>query len=434
MHAAIIAHVWQSTLCVLAAWILTMFLRRHTARVRYLVWLAASLKFLLPFSALTALGLALRPADRPRMDFLPEGFVAGAASLAQVPFSAPGIASPIDAPSPTLGLNLLLLTVWVIGAAAVLAGWIVQWRRVAAAVHAAQRVPMDIPIEARISGAFAEPGIFGVFRPILLLPQKLLSRMSAAELEALIAHEMCHVRRRDNLAAAAHRLVAVLFWFHPLVWWIDRRLLEERERACDEDVIEHGTVPRIYAEGILKACHLSLESRLGVVARASSVNLKDRIKQIVTERRVQRLGPCATAGLLAAVGAVLMVPVSAGIATPRLPSAMAGAHRVAVARFEHVSVLRTPAKSRAPSRLLLERGRLSMRNTSLRQLISVAYGTGESRVFGGPYWLDDRYDIEAGTSRPTSADIESTQRQMILRLLTDRFELKFVEFGAGASG
>jgi beta-lactamase regulating signal transducer with metallopeptidase domain len=51
---------------------------------------------------------------------------------------------------------------------------------------------------------------------------------------------MCHVRRRDNLFAAVHMAVEAIFWFHPLVWWIGSRLLEERELACDEEVLRMG--------------------------------------------------------------------------------------------------------------------------------------------------------------------------------------------------
>ena len=57
------------------------------------------------------------------------------------------------------------------------------------------------------------------------------------QLEAVIAHELCHVRHRDNLIAAIHMFVETVFWFHPLVWWIGKRMVEERERACDEEVL-----------------------------------------------------------------------------------------------------------------------------------------------------------------------------------------------------
>ena len=59
-----------------------------------------------------------------------------------------------------------------------------------------------------------------------------------------------------------HMLVEALFWFHPLVWWLGARLVDERERACDEEVLRLGSDPQIYAESILKICEFYLESPL----------------------------------------------------------------------------------------------------------------------------------------------------------------------------
>jgi beta-lactamase regulating signal transducer with metallopeptidase domain len=87
---------------------------------------------------------------------------------------------------------------------------------------------------------------------VLLLPEGIADRLAPAQYDAIVAHEMlCHVQRRDNLTGAAHLIVEAIFWFHPLVWWIRARLLEERERACDEAVLQSGSKPQRYAEGIL---------------------------------------------------------------------------------------------------------------------------------------------------------------------------------------
>jgi beta-lactamase regulating signal transducer with metallopeptidase domain len=76
-------------------------------------------------------------------------------------------------------------------------------------------------------------------------------RLEDAYLEAILAHELSHVRRRDNLAAAIHMLV-LSSWFHPLIWWLGARLVEERERACDEEVLVLGSQRQAYADSILK--------------------------------------------------------------------------------------------------------------------------------------------------------------------------------------
>ena len=99
-------------------------------------------------------------------------------------------------------------------------------------------IRFDVPV--LLSSAKIEPGIFGIVRPVLLLPEGILERLTAEQMRAVVAHEMEHVRRRDNLTFAVHMVVEALFWFFPPVWWIGARLIEERERACDEAVVAAG--------------------------------------------------------------------------------------------------------------------------------------------------------------------------------------------------
>jgi bla regulator protein BlaR1 len=134
-----------------------------------------------------------------------------------------------------------------------------------------------------------EPGVVGIFRPVLLLPEGILDRLTPAQLEAIVAHELCHVRRRDNLTAAIHMVVETIFWFHPLVWWIRARLIDERERACDEEVLRLGNQAEVYAESILEACKLYLESPLACVSGVTGSDLKKRIESIMANRHAVRL-------------------------------------------------------------------------------------------------------------------------------------------------
>ena len=68
--------------------------------------------------------------------------------------------------------------------------------------------------------------------------------------------------------------VEAVFWFHPLMRWIGERMVEERERACDEEVLRLGNEPRVYAEGILNVCKLYVESPLVCVSGVTGANLK----------------------------------------------------------------------------------------------------------------------------------------------------------------
>jgi BlaR1 peptidase M56 len=134
-------------------------------------------------------------------------------------------------------------------------------------------------------------------------------------MNAILVHELCHARRRDNLAAAFHMVVETLFWFHPLVWWIERRLVDERERACDEEVLRVVGAPETYAEGILNVCRFYKQSPLVCVSGVTGSNLKRRIEDIMTNRIVQRLGIAKTLLLAVAAIAAVAAPIGLGMAS-----------------------------------------------------------------------------------------------------------------------
>jgi beta-lactamase regulating signal transducer with metallopeptidase domain len=287
MLPALFNHLWQSTLFAGAAGLLTLALRKNPARVRHWVWLAASCKFLIPLSVLIALGGHIQwrtAAEIARsnlslvMDEVSQPFTAPAISLLL-------ITAPAD-PSP---LSAVLLVIWASGFLGFTCAWWIRWRRIWATVRAASPVHLELPIRAMSSPSLLEPGVFGVFRPVLLLPEGIFDHLTPAQLAAVIAHELCHVRRWDNLIAAIHMFVETLFWFHPLIWWIGKRMVEERERACDEEVLRLGSNPRVYAEGILNVCKLYAESPLACVSGVTGSNLKKRIEAIMNNHLAARL-------------------------------------------------------------------------------------------------------------------------------------------------
>ena len=148
---------------------------------------------------------------------------------------------------------------------------------------------------------------------LILLPENIGERLSAAQLSAIVAHEMCHVRRRDNLTAALHMVVAATFWFHPAVWWIKARLLEERERACDEAVLQSGNEAELYAESILNVCKLYVESPLACVSGVTGSDLKRRIVRIMTNRIAHKLDFSRKLLLSMAAIAAITLPMFFGL-------------------------------------------------------------------------------------------------------------------------
>jgi bla regulator protein BlaR1 len=444
--------LWQSTLFVIAVGLLTLFLRKNQARVRYGLWLAASLKFLIPFSLLAGIGSHL--AWSHSVAGTNAGLYLAMEQVSQ-PFTQPTMSVIARVTPSTASPNLirllpaLLAATWLSGFLVILFVWYVRWRQVSAAVR--QAVPLregrevvalrrlecigQMPkrIEVRLSRVSLEPGIFGIIRPVLLWPEGISERLKDAHMEAILAHELWHVRRRDNLAAALHMAVEAIFWFYPLVWWMGARLLEERERACDEDVLELGSDRQVYAESILKTCEFCVGSPLACVSGVAGADLKKRIVRIMTEHVVRKLD-FSRKLLLSALGLMAVAsPVVFGLlhgtqsrAQSQIQNATATSHVYEVASIK-------PNKSANNMvRLMFLPDGLSVTNGTLQMLIKDAYRIEDHQISGGPSWLNsEHYDINAKMDSSTADELRKlgedermVERQRMLQaLLADRFKL-----------
>jgi bla regulator protein blaR1 len=422
-------HLWQSTLFAAVAALLTLAFRKHRAGVRYGLWLAASVKFLVPFSLLVALGgqfgwRTMPVTIHPRVPFAVE-------QISQ-PFATPAPAArPATASTAPRRVPTLLFGVWLCGFLWNAVRWFVDWRRVRATVRAASPLPLHLPIPVMSTAARMEPGVFGIRRPVLLLPEGIAEQLTPAQLDSIVAHELCHVQRRDNLAAAVHMLVEALFWFHPPVWWIEARLVEERERACDEAVLQASRDPEVYADSILTVCKFCLESPLVCVSGVTGANLKQRIEAIMLQRETRSL---TSAGklLLAATGlAALAAPVFLGMmnASPARAQEASGKPPA----FEVASVKLNQSGERRMGSRIEPGGRYMAQNVPLYWLIADAYRVPfqSSRLSGGPEWIrSERYDIEAKPEKgsipagATSTVREARIMEMLKALLAERFQLK----------
>lgn len=148
----------------------------------------------------------------------------------------------------------------------------------------------------------------------MILPRQVLLALEPRQLGAVLAHETCHIRRRDNLTAAIHHCVQVLFWFHPLVWWLGANLLREREAACDETVLDEGHEQSVYAESILTACRLGVGARSAAVAASTGGDLCQRLASIMSARRALPITSERFTLLFAMATLVCFAPLFAGIA------------------------------------------------------------------------------------------------------------------------
>jgi uncharacterized protein (TIGR03435 family) len=337
--ASLLRHLWQSTVFTAGVWLLTLALRRNAAWLRYRLWMIASLKFLLPLSLLIAAGARLAPLAhveraQPKIATVVEGvsqpLLQAWPADATANFTLAGAAAGrAAAHTSTDWLPLLLLGVWAAGTMLLLGRWMRSWLALRAAVRCGEPITLAAGTRALLTAESVEPGIVGIMRPVLVLPRGIAERLSAEQLDAIVAHELSHMRRRDNLTAALHMAVEAVFWFHPLVWWLGARLVEERERACDEAVLEGSRQPMAYAEGILNICKFYVEVPLSCVSGVTGSELKRRIARILSGQSARKLDPwrealLGLAGILAlgmplALGAVrnLRGPIQAAVeATP----------------------------------------------------------------------------------------------------------------------
>ena len=133
------------------------------------------------------------------------------------------------------------------------------------------------PVGLIISSDLPEPGVWGVWKPVLVLPQGMVEALTAPELEAVILHELVHVQRGDNLVSFFQSWLCGVFWFYPVVWLIDRQLLVERELACDEEVLASAINSENYLSSLMKVFRLSLGESVAGASLATGSNLKRRI-------------------------------------------------------------------------------------------------------------------------------------------------------------
>jgi TonB family protein len=306
-------HLWQSTVFIIGIAVLCLLLRQDAARIRYWLWWTGSVKFLVPFALLTSVGAWL--SDRATVTIAPAWTTT---------FSA--VARPFATESEAWTLGTVLLTLWVTGTLVVLGSWIVRAGRLRQILRLASPdapIPLDGRRMIRVyrTRACVEPGVVGLLRPALLLPADLDDRLRPSQFEVVLAHELCHIRRHDNLTAAVHMLVEAVFWFHPLVWWLGGRLIDERERACDEMVVALGHDRETYAASILDVCEHYAATRLACASGISGSDLKRRIVQIMGCAGVRRLKRVKKLVLSLAYVAVLVLPILGGLAIDRVAEA-----------------------------------------------------------------------------------------------------------------
>ena len=252
---------WQIALLACLIGVLTWALRGASPQLRYGLWLLVLVKALLPPTLAAFWGIGswgVRPVvelNRPAaVAAVDDVGVDRAEAAGEVVDGEPsGI---LRHPPLAVSLPTLLLTVWAIGCLGLWAAVAWRYRRLVRSVGAMRQIdegPARVELERlanrfsiqRVPELFAteqsiSPMLIGVVRPKIVLPESVLARLDARELQMILAHEVVHWRRRDTWVGWLQVFVQGLLWFHPFVWWANARIRHERECACDEAVLAMG--------------------------------------------------------------------------------------------------------------------------------------------------------------------------------------------------
>jgi beta-lactamase regulating signal transducer with metallopeptidase domain len=319
---ALLASLWQGVVIASAHAAARSLLPRSRARARYALGCAAlALLVLWPVSTLWRAGETSFPGAWRIA-------TAASASLSQPP------ERPVLAAKPGLGIATLrqaasaaepwLVVVWLAGVVLLSLRLAMGWGAIEQLRHRwtspapgavaeslrdiAGRLKLSRPVRVVTSAAVRVPTALGLFRPVILMPLASLSGFSPREIEAMLAHELAHIRRHDYLVNLMQSLAETLLFYHPAVWWIGRTVRAERENCCDDLAVAATGSARHYARALL---HLE-EVRSAPVQfalAADGASLSRRIVRLLSDRedhfRAPRVGACllGAAALLILLGA-----------------------------------------------------------------------------------------------------------------------------------
>jgi GWxTD domain-containing protein len=216
-------------------------------------------------------------------------------------FNSPAILGA-GSPNPDHAPGVLpyLVAIWIAGAACVglyrFGGWMLaaRMRRLARRIGEFHAVAL---LESALTDV---PVVIGVFRPAILVPLGMLAGLPPSQVEAILLHELAHIRRFDYLVNLVQTAVESLFFYHPAVWWVSHVIREEREKCCDDAVVASQSNAREYAAALL-----ALEQWRGrePALAATGGDLVRRIRRILNQPEDRRGAGAAAVAMALLLGA-----------------------------------------------------------------------------------------------------------------------------------
>lgn len=338
---ALLHFVWQGALIGLVAALALQLLHAARPQLRYAVACAALLACVLVPSLHLALMIAatnpLAPLAITTGASSPQLLIASATSLpieslwpARIDAAMPWIVVVWSAGACTLSLRMAVGLVWIqrlrsLPQSAAHASWQVRLDALAT------RFGIHGQVVLRLVDGLDSPASAGWLRPVVLLPSALLMRMPVDLVEALLAHELAHVRRHDYLVNLLQGVVEALLFYHPVTWWLSRRIRIEREHIADQLAATVTGEPRRLALALSELSDLTRVSRTHptvphphLAQAAHGGHLMSRIEQLVRPGHRAASGRVAFP-LIGLAAACLAFYAHAQISTPVAPAKAATA-------------------------------------------------------------------------------------------------------------
>ncbi len=275
------------------------------------------------------------------------------------------------------------------------------------------QIGVSRPVKLLVSALVQVPTVVGWLRPVVLIPVGALGGLPAEHLEALLLHELAHIRRHDYLMNILQSVAESLLFYHPAVWWVSGHIRVERELCCDDVAVSLCGDVLTYARALaqLESCR---PAPFSAVLAANGPSLPDRIARLLGRSR-PAVGASLGPGVITV--AALMVAVAYGVFGQSTDSP-----RFAVASIKRNQSSPAPNSIGAPMGAgYRSGGRFVAGNAPVTFLIQRAYAVQSFQVVGGPSWIDSEgYDIEA---KPEGSTDQKRMWLMVQTLLADRFKL-----------
>ena len=321
---------WQIAILVVVVTAVSWLLRNRSSHIRYLLWLIVLAKCLVP--PLTTIPLAILPVEKPAISIeVPEITLEEPVIVASYPEPAPRPPAPLFIePKPALNVRQWLSIGWIAGAflfaiVALVKAWRTnRWLR-------KKRRPLPNIMQAGIENLFSDAGIttfpkvwfikgigqpfvWGLLRGSIYLPTDFVKINNVGQQRSILGHELSHILRFDAAVNTLQVVAQAIFWFHPFVWWANKRTRAEREKCCDEMTIARlGTQTKEYSKAIVNMLiseHKHTRPVPSLAIAGPVKNIEERIKTMLRPGKKFYKRPSIIAATVVILIALITVPTA----------------------------------------------------------------------------------------------------------------------------